>query len=441
MSAIDPLAQWVISFPVIRLYDHLPCLPQSLEHFLVEPHDVCMLTVTTMHRFYTMHSLRLNTSNIYAPVYHRWSEKTGQVKTLKNVNFELTHSVYRITVTSQRTSHRAASHRSPALLPEVGDGGLPGIRQACPMVLRRLEETLEPVLRVSQLPVEVFDHQSHPPICPVDNHCQRWSSAWLAGRRAGSSTMREAHPPTPRTDSAASEGSQSGSQPTWARLRRVVQDLGIDGWPLHLLGLLFGITHNGLNILFLMSSGTRVSVKRLRTEPIDVAEKFNRQWRALDEVFQLNLKNLTPGSPVTSQVRSNTKCLTFPCNAYLPQNAENKRISSIWIDMIRVCDKSKHRPYPEVTFSEVKAIWGHEAKLAILVTWCRNTCLWVGFSSRTQRMTLDHRLWHRNRNKINTWNCMVLHPNDLKCSHFSNSKCHKNNVSEGNYLKLATHIL
>ena len=50
------------------------------------------------------------------------------------------------------------------------------------------------------------------------------------------------------------------------------------------------------------------------------------------------------GSPVTSQVRSSTKCLTFPFNAFPPQNTENKLISSLWIDMIRVYDNSKHRP-------------------------------------------------------------------------------------------------
>ena len=45
--------------------------------------------------------------------------------------------------------------------------------------------------------------------------------------------------------------------------------------------------------------------------------KLNVKWRALDEIFQMKLKNLTPGS----QVRSNIKCLTFPFNAFPPQNA------------------------------------------------------------------------------------------------------------------------
>ena len=141
---------------------------------------------------------------------------------------------------------------------------------------------------------------------------------------------------------------------------------------------------------------------------------------------------------VTGQV--NTKCLTFPFNAFAPQNAENKRINSLWIDMIRVCGISEHRPYPEVPFSEVKVIWDHELKLRISVIWRRNTCLWVVFSSRTRKMTLEHRLLHRNRNKMNVWNCMVLRPNALKSSHFSHSKCYKNNVSEGSYFKLATYI-
>ena len=37
--------------------------------------------------------------------------------------------------------------------------------------------------------------------------------------------------------------------------------------------------------------------------------------------------------------------------------------------MIRVCDISKHRPKPEVTYYEVKVIWGHEVKLPISVIW------------------------------------------------------------------------
>ena len=82
----------------------------------------------------------------------------------------------------------------------------------------------------------------------------------------------------------------------------------------------------------------------LSRKPTDIGEKFKRQWKGLDEIFQINFKNLTSRSPVTSQVRSNTKCLTFPFNAFPRQNAGNKRISSRWIDMIRVCDISKHRP-------------------------------------------------------------------------------------------------
>ena len=105
--------------------------------------------------------------------------------------------------------------------------------------------------------------------------------------------------------------------------------------------------------------------------------------------------------------------LPFP-----PQNSVNKRISSLWIDMIRVCDISKHRPKPEVTFSEGNVIWGYEVKLLISVIWRRSTCLWVGCSSRTRKMTLENRLLHRNRNKMNWWNCILLRPNALKSSHF-----------------------
>ena len=41
-------------------------------------------------------------------------------------------------------------------------------------------------------------------------------------------------------------------------------------------------------------------------------------------------------------------------------------------------------------------------------------------------MTLEHRLLHRNRNKMKRWKCMVPRPNALKSSHFSHSKCYKN---------------
>ena len=57
---------------------------------------------------------------------------------------------------------------------------------------------------------------------------------------------------------------------------------------------------------------------------------------------------------VTCDVTGHVPFIAFP-----PQNSENKRISSLWIDMIWVCDISKHRPKPKVTFSEVKVSWGH----------------------------------------------------------------------------------
>ena len=70
------------------------------------------------------------------------------------------------------------------------------------------------------------------------------------------------------------------------------------------------------------------SAPHLSRKPTDVDEKFKRQWKGLDKIFQIKFKNLTSRSPVTSQVRSNTKCLTFPFNAFPRQNAGNKRISS-----------------------------------------------------------------------------------------------------------------
>ena len=55
-------------------------------------------------------------------------------------------------------------------------------------------------------------------------------------------------------------------------------------------------------------------------------------------------------------------------------------------------------------------------------------------------MTLEQRLLHINRNKMNIWNCIVnyIRPNALKSSHFSHSKCYKNDVYEENDLKLGT---
>ena len=49
----------------------------------------------------------------------------------------------------------------------------------------------------------------------------------------------------------------------------------------------------------------------LSRKPTDVGNKFKRQWKGLDEIFQIKFKNLISRLPVTSQVRSNTKCLTF----------------------------------------------------------------------------------------------------------------------------------
>ena len=62
------------------------------------------------------------------------------------------------------------------------------------------------------------------------------------------------------------------------------------------------------------------------------------------------------------------------------------------------------------------------------------------FCIEREKMTLEHCLLHRNRNKMNLWNCMILRPNALKSSHLSHS-IFFSKVSEGNYLKLATYIL
>ena len=76
------------------------------------------------------------------------------------------------------------------------------------------------------------------------------------------------------------------------------------------------------------AGGGGVAAPHLSRKPTDVGEKLKRQWTGLDEIFQIQFKNLTSRSSVTSQVRSNTKCLTFPFNAFPRQNAGNKRISS-----------------------------------------------------------------------------------------------------------------
>ena len=54
--------------------------------------------------------------------------------------------------------------------------------------------------------------------------------------------------------------------------------------------------------------GGGVAAPHLSRKPTDVGEKFKRQWKDLDEIFQIKFKNLTSRSPVTSQVTSNTKC-------------------------------------------------------------------------------------------------------------------------------------
>ena len=41
---------------------------------------------------------------------------------------------------------------------------------------------------------------------------------------------------------------------------------------------------------------------------------------------------------------------------------------------------------------------------------------WSIFRPERKKMTLEHRLLHRNRNKMNIWNCIVLRPNALKSS-------------------------
>ena len=69
----------------------------------------------------------------------------------------------------------------------------------------------------------------------------------------------------------------------------------------------------------------------------------------LSFVFELSSKNHRGGQNDPPPTRAKV-------NAFPPQNSENKRISSRLIDMIRVCDTSEHRPYPEVTFFEVKVI-------------------------------------------------------------------------------------
>ena len=62
---------------------------------------------------------------------------------------------------------------------------------------------------------------------------------------------------------------------------------------------------------------------------MDVAEKIQTAMERPRRDLSDKIKKMTSGSPVTSHVRSNTKCLTFPFNAFPPQNPGNKRISSL----------------------------------------------------------------------------------------------------------------
>ena len=61
------------------------------------------------------------------------------------------------------------------------------------------------------------------------------------------------------------------------------------------------------------------------------------------------VKKFDPGvtCDVPGQVKHNmwySYPMAFPFIAFPPQNTENKRLSSLWIHIIRVCGISKHRP-------------------------------------------------------------------------------------------------
>ena len=75
-----------------------------------------------------------------------------------------------------------------------------------------------------------------------------------------------------------------------------------------------------------------------------------------------NLRLLTSGSLMTSQVRSKSKCLTiwsiWFCRALEPYEMEISQYN----DMDRVWDTSKYHPKLSVSIFKVKVIQGHEVK-------------------------------------------------------------------------------
>ena len=71
---------------------------------------------------------------------------------------------------------------------------------------------------------------------------------------------------------------------------------------------------------------------------------------------------LTSGSPMTSQVRSNSKCLTI-WSIWFGRALEPYQMEiSQYNDMDRVWDDSNYHPKLSVSIFKVKVIQGHEVK-------------------------------------------------------------------------------
>ena len=56
------------------------------------------------------------------------------------------------------------------------------------------------------------------------------------------------------------------------------------------------------------------------------------------------VEKIDPGVICDVAGQAKHKMLAISIISFPPQNADNKRIRNLWIDMIRVCDISKRRP-------------------------------------------------------------------------------------------------
>ena len=143
-----------------------------------------------------------------------------------------------------------------------------------------------------------------------------------------------------------------------------------------------------------------------------------------------NLMLLTSGSLMTSQVRSNSKCLTilrvWLCRALEPYGMEISQYN----DMDRVWDTSKYHPKLSVSIFKVKVIQSHEVKeRSNWKFWFGQhyTCFWVSFSWRTRKMTLKDFLSRPNVKNFENRENAEIAGNSVNNGRFRPSK-HQNSV-------------